>query len=249
MLFENNKYKYEGFPVSPKIVVEIIFYLYQNNSIVMSRQDISSEVFKFHLENYGANGDSNKIHQVKKALADINTSFYKNLRTGYYEFLINDETNFDDFYSPVKKTRNASKNQIKNINNSLDILNIKDGWVYFYYFPAYKELASYKNEKTFPIKIGKSKAEPKSRVGEQSGTALPEKPYIFLEVKTVDCSSLEQNIHSLLKLKGVKSTVAIGNEWFITNEENILLILQKIQELGVDLNINLKTSVLNNINE
>lgn len=109
--------------------------------------------------------------------------------------------------------------------------------MYFYYFPAYKELASHKNEKTFPIKIGKSKSEPKNRVNEQSGTALPEKPYLFMEVKTVDCSSLEQNIHSLLNLKGVKSTLAVGNEGFITNEDSLLLILEAIQNLGVNLNI------------
>lgn len=244
-MFENNKYKYEGFPVSPKIVAEIIFYLYRNNNIVISRQDISNDVFRFHLENKGADGGSNKIHQVKKALADINTSFYKNLRTGYYEFLINAETKFENFYSPVKNIKNSSDKKVK---SNLDSLNIKEGWVYFYYFPAYRELALHKNEKNFPIKIGKSKSEPKHRVNEQSGTALPEKPYVFLEVKTLDCSSLEQNIHSLLKLQGVKSKIAVGNEWFITNEDSLLLILENIQNLGVNLNISKKLFV-DNINE
>lgn len=237
MLFDDkNEYKYKGFPVSPKIVAEIIFHLYKNNNLVISRQDISNEVFRFHIENHGADGNSNKIGQVKKALADINESFYKNRRTGYYEFLIDNETKFEDFYSP-KKIKKLSD---KKINNKLDSLNIKEGWVYFYYFPAYKELASYKKETFFPIKIGKSNSEPKFRVNEQSGTALPEKPYIFLEVKTADCSSLEQNIHSLLRLQGVKSKVAVGNEWFITNESSILLILENIQNLGVNLNISKK---------
>ncbi len=82
-------------------------------------------------------------------------------------------------------------------------------------------------------------------VSEQSGTSLPEKPYIFLEVKTLDCSSLEQNIHSLLKLQGVKSTIAVGNEWFITNEDSLLLILENIRKLGVNLNISKKLFVDN----
>lgn len=127
--------------------------------------------------------------------------------------MINDETDYNSFYNPKKKNNLISYEKYQSSSNDYKE-NLKEGWIYFYYYPSYKELSKLKNEIFFPIKIGKSKNEPKFRVNEQSGTALPEKPFVFLEVKTQDCLNLERNIHSTLILKRQKSSVSIGNEWF-----------------------------------
>lgn len=253
MLFENNEYKYAGHLVSPKVVVEIIFYIYGENKKIVSRLDIANEVFDFHIKNNGLSGDSNQIHQVKKALSDINTSFYKKVRTGYYEFLIDEKTKLEDFYKPQRNNRNnyqdtkSINHDLKNISN----IDIKDGWVYFYYFPTYKKYAELKNEDFFPVKIGKTKSNPNFRVNEQTGTALPEKPIIFLQVKTNDCSNLEKLIHSTLSLMGKKSSGSVGNEWYISNEKEISNLLLSYTNLGIDIETIKNNNIedLGNINE
>lgn len=240
MIFDEfEDYKYKSIRITPQIIVEIIFHLYKNDMTLYERKHIVQEVVDFHRENGGDETESNNPTQVKKALQSISSSYIKNPKVGYWQFMINEETDYNSFYNPKKKNNLTSYTPQSSSNNYTE--NIKEGWIYFYYYPSYKELSKFKNEVFFPIKIGKSKNEPKFRVNEQSGTALPEKPFVFLEVKTQDCANLERNIHSTLTLKGQKSSVSIGNEWFNTNEEEMLKLINNIKLLGIELEINLKT--------
>ena len=51
-------------------------------------------------------------------------------------------------------------------------------------------------------------------------------------------------------MKGQKSSISIGNEWFNTNEEEILSLINNIKLLGIELEINLKNkeNIINKIN-
>lgn len=237
LIDKNGIYKYKGYSVTPSICGEIIFEVYKNNNNIIGRSDIINAVFYFHTKNGGASGVPDKTLQIKKALSDINTLYYKKVRTGFYEFLINENTLFEDFYTPKRRNRKSDSDSINNTISKYDSINLKEGWVYFYYYPTYKDYSILKNEDRFPIKIGKTKSDPKFRVNEQSGTALPEPPFIFLQVKTNDCSNLEKVFHSLLSLLKCKSQNSVGNEWFLSNEENILDLLDKIKNLGIHVEI------------
>lgn len=120
-------------------MLNIIFHLYKNDITLYERKNIIQEVIEFHRENGGYKTEINNLWQVKKALQSISPSYIKNPKTGYWQFIFNEETDYNSFYNPKKK------NNLTAYSNS-DIKNIKKGWIYFYYYPSYKELSEFKNE-------------------------------------------------------------------------------------------------------
>ena len=105
------------------------------------------------------------------------------------------------------------------------------GCVYFYYFPAYKELAEHKGEDRWPFKIGSTKnVNPDPRVEDQV-TAMAEQPKIEVVMHTENHKALEQLIHSILKKKqDIYIEDAPGKEWYRISPD----IAKKIKEAFED---------------
>lgn len=236
MIFnEKNEYLYKSIKLTPQVIVEIIVYLYRNNNEIHERKQLIDNIVKFHNNNGGVNSDTNIAQSVKKALQSISSDYIKNKAYGCWQFFIDDKLSYEKIYKP--KTNKNIEKKVGNLGK--DKLNIKNGWVYFYYFSTYKELSVFKKEKYFPIKIGKSQHEPQFRINDQIGTAMPEKPIIFMEVKTNDCSNLERNIHSFLALSDKKHNKSVGKEWFVSNEEDLISLINQLKGSGVELYVKL----------
>ena len=96
-----------------------------------------------------------------------------------------------------------------------------DGWIYAFSFPSIV-----KTDGVFPIKIGKTVGDVKTRVAEQAkGSASFEDPKILgqWQVKRVDPSELA--IHFILKARNKWRESAPGREWFDTTVAEIESII------------------------
>ncbi|MGH7916754.1 MAG: GIY-YIG nuclease family protein [Candidatus Binataceae bacterium] len=77
------------------------------------------------------------------------------------------------------------------------------------------------------LKIGLTKVDPVQRIVAQISTGTPDRPVLFLEIRTHDCGSLERAIHSILEYRGCK-VVGGGDEWFKAKRENVTAIYEFI---------------------
>lgn len=195
-------------PLSPKTAEDIILLLF-GNKFQVTISEIRSSVLHYHISNNGID-NGNLLGTVKKSLQNLKN---KNLAVneiskGYWSFPSNSES--APILPPIQEfTPPPSYN----------------GEIYVYYFPAYKELAELKQEQFFPCKIGRTSTDYESRIKSQVGTALPEKPVVMFNIKTNNPVELETIIHRILKHKNRKHPDSVGNEWFLTNKEELTSIL------------------------
>jgi T5orf172 domain len=93
--------------------------------------------------------------------------------------------------------------------------------IYVYYLPAYRHLAELKGADSWPCKIGRTDRDPFYRILSQLATAFPEPPRIPLILRTDDSQMLETAIHLALVGRGRKIDDAPGDEWFVTNPDEV----------------------------
>jgi T5orf172 domain len=79
------------------------------------------------------------------------------------------------------------------------------------------------------LKIGLTKDDPVERIAAQVNSSTPDKPVLFLEIKTHDCNSLERALHAILTYRGSKTSGG-GAEWFKTTREEIVSLYELIKE-------------------
>jgi hypothetical protein len=77
------------------------------------------------------------------------------------------------------------------------------------------------------LKIGLTEVDTVQRITAQISTSTPDKPVLFLEIKTHDCGSLEKAIHATLEYRGRKIRGA-GKEWFKATRDEIVAIYHSI---------------------
>jgi hypothetical protein len=77
------------------------------------------------------------------------------------------------------------------------------------------------------LKIGLTEGDAVQRITAQISTGTPDKPVLFLEIRTHDCNSLERAIHATLEYRGSKVPGA-GKEWFKTSREEVIAIYEAI---------------------
>jgi hypothetical protein len=77
------------------------------------------------------------------------------------------------------------------------------------------------------LKIGLTEGDAVQRIAAQVSTGTPDRPVLFLEIRSHDCSSLERAIHATLEYRGSKVPGA-GKEWFKTSREEVISIYQSI---------------------
>ncbi len=73
------------------------------------------------------------------------------------------------------------------------------------------------------LKIGFTQGDTVQRIAAQIGTSTPDKPTLFLEIRTNECRALERAILSVLEVRGRK-IMGGGDEWFQTDREEVSAI-------------------------
>ncbi len=77
------------------------------------------------------------------------------------------------------------------------------------------------------LKIGSYMGDVFARVAAQIGTGTPDRPTLFLAIKTHDCRALERALHGIFRLKG-KHVSGAGVEWFRTTRDEVANMYGKI---------------------
>ena len=84
------------------------------------------------------------------------------------------------------------------------------------------------------LKVGRTDRDVIGRIARQIGTSTPEKPSLFLTIRTADCRALEKALHGVLTLRHLKITGG-GEEWFRTTRDELLEICRLINGGSVGL--------------
>jgi T5orf172 domain-containing protein len=112
---------------------------------------------------------------------------------------------------------------LKEVEQAVDVSNVVrlgdkgSGFVYAYGYRCAPDR----------LKIGKTEVDTVQRIMTQISTSTPDRPVLFLEIRTHDHHSLERAIQSTLAHRGCK-VVGGGTEWFVTNREEVIAIYQFI---------------------
>ena len=113
-----------------------------------------------------------------------------------------------------------------------DTLVIGEGksMVYLYYFPTYRSYAELKGKDSYPCKIGRTDGSTEVRINSQVATALPEEPKIGLIIQTDNPVGVEKQIHDILDNAGLRKADAPGQEWFVTNPNQVKRFYELFQK-------------------
>ena len=134
------------------------------------------------------------------------------------------------------RERQGREKVVKNVDTSkMKVIGRGSESVYLYYFPTYQLFNKlYLEVPYFPCNIGRTTGDVKTRVSDQIGQQLPEKPRIALIIRTDDCDALETEIHDELKRQREWLDPAfanvVGTEWFLTNPVEVEGIFKSIDE-------------------
>ena len=220
---DNFGYEYKNVPITPKIIEDIIIKLFNGQTV--KRDKIITDVLNFHKENGGREPRAQNFDgSVKTTLWKMKKKdIARNISPGQWEILKEDKEIIKEGFQKVKNENNVDikLNNYPKYGNGNEI-------VYLYYLKSNKELAELKKEKIWPCKIGRTRTDLLSRILSQASTALPEIPFIAFEINTDDALTLENFIHSALKLRNREKKDAPGKEWFYTNPEEVIEIHKSI---------------------
>jgi T5orf172 domain len=79
------------------------------------------------------------------------------------------------------------------------------------------------------LTIGYTDGDVVERIADQIGTSTPDKPVLFLEIRTNNSRALERALHSILIYRG-KKILGGGVEWFLVNVNEIEHLCELIGE-------------------
>jgi len=107
-----------------------------------------------------------------------------------------------------------------------------DQELYAFTFPSLRELAGFKGEEQYPVKIGYSKESDAGAIGRvrqqiTEAAAYPERPALLHVQRTWDGRDLEKQVHRNLRELDGKVMLSLGTEWFLTSKPELLEILQR----------------------
>ena len=210
-----NTYEFQGQPLTPKRAEKLIMEHFKEGEYKL--QDITRQVNRLHLDSGGCECASDSYNPVASALQKLT-------KKGSIERLKRKRGLYRILSHP---SPSPDPDGPKTIGEG-------DGCVYIYYFPAYRRLAEYENNSSWPCKIWPCKIghtvqyNPRHRIIIQVGTPMPEEPEIGLIIKTDNPSDIEQRIHSILKEFNTHIENAPGKEWFLTNPDQVARIYNNL---------------------
>ena len=201
-----------------------------------------SELVDFAVEQHrlkdGLDSVSDPTTQTKKVLGElveggwlerVGNGLYR--KTGKAETLgTDDEFMPVDGLPPLKKMNQPKKDEKKETETLQAELEIGSGSevVYGWYFPTYKELAAFKDQETWPIKIGRSESDSMSRIMDSIGQS-PEKPVLAFLHHVDDSRESEKWYHISMKVRGKHIDHSIGDEWFVSNPSELLNLGEELE--------------------
>lgn len=237
----NEFYKYKGIPLTPNISEELLLSYYSGK--LTKRGQIVTDIIDIHLKKGGKEPEAtDKDRMIKRALENLkDKGLAENKSRGYWIVISKQEP-----LNSISETPTITHDE------SINILPINDDFkshvvideaettntdsritlgkgnesVYVYYLPIYKEQAEKEKKTSWACKIGRTDRDPFQRIISQSSTSLPESPVIALIIKTHNSRALETIIHNILSYRNKKIVSALGREWFDTNPDEILKIVQ-----------------------
>lgn len=233
MSAELENYPFKDAPLTPQIIAALALELFKGK--IVKRNDIGQQVEAYHLQRGGAACQAQSLTaSVKRALQQIKTeNKVENFAHGLYRFSSDDEiepdisANNDDNTDCIAEDQTAEGTSIV----PLKTIGVGKEMVYAYSYPTYRAHAIQNSEPTWPVKIGMS-SNGVSRIFDQVGTALPERPEIRLALMTDNSAALEKMLHSILSQAGRSLDESPGTEWYRTNEDEIESILAFVADLG-----------------
>jgi len=77
------------------------------------------------------------------------------------------------------------------------------------------------------LKVGRTKGEVIDRIARQISTGTPDKPALFLIIRTDDCISLEPAMQGVLEVRGRKPTGG-GHEWYSVTRDELVQVYKVI---------------------
>ena len=77
------------------------------------------------------------------------------------------------------------------------------------------------------LKVGRTDADVITRITRQITTGTPDRPCLFLTLRTCDGRALEMALHGVLRLHR-RRAVGDGDEWFLTTKDELLTIFRQI---------------------
>lgn len=222
------EYKFRELPIPPSIIEDLILRLFNGKTI--KRDEIVNAVLNYHKENGGLLPEAKDFpRSVKRALENLSKKGWTSNRShGYWE--VHKEN------LPVIKENDVQEEDpiVEEVVPEHAVYGNGSSAVYIYYFDNYKRLALLQNKRTWPCKIGRSDRDPLIRVLSQVSTALPEVPIIEYIIKTNEASLLESMLHSTLKLRGKQIENSPGSEWFDTNPEEVIELIEFVNKKLLD---------------
>lgn len=208
-----------GIPLTPAVFEELVLEHFTGKTI--KRSDLAIKVEEIHLGAGGKPGNQPAQQQAKKALGNLaKVGAAKKAFFAHWTIV-----------GPGAETEDVDAAEIlfdieePDVEEVLEIeteLGVGDHVVYAYYYPAYKELAGFRGEAHWPVKVGLSKKSLEARIAEQTSlTGIPEAPMVGLAIWTDDASRIEKGLHLMLDQRGRRCEEAGGNEWFRTSPEEV----------------------------
>lgn len=83
------------------------------------------------------------------------------------------------------------------------------------------------------LKIGSAVGDVIARVAAQISTSTPDRPVLYLTIRTHDCRALERVLHGILRLRGLQIAGA-GAEWFTVSIDQVIAAYDGIDALPIE---------------
>ena len=225
-----------GVPLQPWHIRTYILQIPDRAEAYRRRELVDFAVEQHRLKG-GLDSVSDPTLQTKKALKElvdhgllehVSNGFYR--KTGKTETLRADDEFMADHGLPPLKMNQPKQDEKKETETLQAELEIGSGSevVYGWYFPTYKELAGFKDQETWPIKIGRSESDSMSRIMDSIGQS-PEKPVLAFLHHVDDSRESEKWYHISMKVRGKHIDHSIGDEWFVSNPSELLKLGEELE--------------------
>jgi hypothetical protein len=219
------EYRYRDVPLRASIASELIGQLFAGTRA--SREDIVQAVISAHRRGGGLSA-KNPSSVIKKALANLrHAECAENISKGIWDIFERaadqpDVAAISDLDAAVEHSDDSETISPEITVQASTERGSGSGTVYVYYLPTYKKLADVSGISVWPCKIGLTSLYDHSlRITLQAATALPERPFIALALRTDRPRDLEKAIHGVLAFRGRRIEDVPGVEWFRTNPDEV----------------------------
>ena len=196
-----------------------------------TRKEIVAWVVERHRALGGLESKSNPTSQTKKALQSlVDGNLLERVASGHYRRTeAADTLKTDDEFlaaqgltpSPSLQSRESAEPVPEAAPAAVEVeIGTGREAVYGWYYPAYRELATLKGEKVWPIKVGRTGVDPETRMVSSSGFS-PEQPVLGFVHHAEDAESCEKYHHAILSALRKHIGDARGTEWFNTSLDKL----------------------------